>query len=84
MQSNLPSYKIKLMDITRKGKCKKVLKTDAKAKVIAERKKKKSNKKNNLKKHCHGYCVDNDRVRYTAPAIQNPAARITKEVKKMR
>lgn len=45
MQSNLPSYKIKLMDITRKGKCKKVLKTDAKAKVIAERKKKKSKKK---------------------------------------
>lgn len=37
------------MDITRKGKCKKVLKTDAKAKVIAERKKKKSKKKTILK-----------------------------------
>ena len=62
----------------------KILKTEAKAKVIAERRKKKSKKKNNLKQHCHGYCVDNDRVRYTVPAIQNPAARITKEVKKMR
>lgn len=55
----------------------KILKTEAKAKVIAERKKRKVKKKKNLKKHCHGYCVDNDRVRYTVPAIQNPAALIS-------